>query len=217
MFKAFTVLALGAVASAQFLTRDLQEVSLQQSLTSLPPNNVTVATAFTTCTINATFDSCPGLYCCGNLKRAGAAVTTAVAVCIPLNFAGTSFSVNNVTNVWACNNQVNTVAFRNLTANRVACTNDSVCNPGTCCATFTDSFGPAATAAVVTSRRFCLDGSANGTQSWGSYASTNVGAGWESKVVQGSCTNVAVPESSFGAYIKASAMMLVALISVALF
>jgi hypothetical protein len=118
--------------------------------------------------------------------------------------------------VWACNNQVNTAAFRNLTANRGACTNDSVCSPGSCCATFTDSFGPAATPAIVQNRRFCLDGSANGTQSWGSYASTNVGAGWESRVVQGSCTNVAVPES-FGAYIKASAMMLVALISVALF
>jgi hypothetical protein len=96
MFKAFTVLALGAVASAQFLTRDLQEVSLQQSLSSLPPNNVTVATAFTTCTTNATFDSCPGLYCCGNLRRAGAAVTTAAAVCVPLNFANVTFNVANV-------------------------------------------------------------------------------------------------------------------------
>jgi hypothetical protein len=31
MFKAFTILALGAIASAQFLNRDLQEVTLQQS------------------------------------------------------------------------------------------------------------------------------------------------------------------------------------------
>ena len=119
--------------------------------------------------------------------------------------------------MWACNNQVNTAAWKTLTNNTVACTNDSVCNPGSCCATYTDSFGPAATAAVVTSRRFCLDGTANGTQAWGSYASTNVGAGWESKTVQGSCTNVALPTDSFGAYIKASAMMLIALISVALF
>jgi hypothetical protein len=214
MFKSFTLVALVAAASAQFLGRDLQ--NLQQALTSLPPNNVTVATAFTTCTTNATFDSCPGLYCCGNLRRAGAAVTTAAAVCVPLNFANVTFNVSNVLNVWNCNNQVNTAAFRNLTASRVACTDDSVCTPGSCCATFTDSFGPAATPAIVQNRRFCLDGSANGTQSWGSYASTNVGAGWESRVVQGSCTNVAVPES-FGAYIKASAMMLVALISVALF
>jgi len=94
MFKAFTVLALGAVASAQFLSRDLQ--TLQQALTSLPANNVTAATAFTTCTTNATFDSCPGLYCCGNLKRAGAAVATAAAVCVPLNFAGVTFNVANV-------------------------------------------------------------------------------------------------------------------------
>jgi hypothetical protein len=94
MFKSFTLVALVAAASAQFLGRDLQ--NLQQALTSLPPNNVTVATAFTTCTTNATFDSCPGLYCCGNLKRAGAAVTTAAAVCIPLNFANVTFNVANV-------------------------------------------------------------------------------------------------------------------------
>ena len=114
MFKSFTLVALVAAASAQFLGRDLQ--NLQQALTSLPPNNVTVATAFTTCTTNATFDSCPGLYCCGNLRRAGAAVTTAAAVCVPLNFANVTFNVSNVLNVWNCNNQVNTAAFRNLTA-----------------------------------------------------------------------------------------------------
>jgi hypothetical protein len=211
MFKAFTILALGAVASAQFLSRDLQ------ALTTLPPNNVTVATSFSTaCTTTATTDSCPGLYCCASLRRAGAAVSTAAAVCAPLQFNGTTFNVGSpaVANVWTCINSVNANAFRNLTASRVACTDDSNCTAGTCCATFTDSFGPAATPAVLSTRRFCLDGSANGTQVWSSYVAGNVGAGIEARIVQGSCTNVV---EAFGAYIKASAMMLVALISVALF
>lgn len=219
MFKAFTILALGAVASAQFLSRDLQ-TTLQQTLTTLPPNNVTVATSYSTaCTATATgtTDSCPGLYCCASLRRAGAAVSTAAAVCAPLQFSGVTFNVGSpaVANVWTCINQVNTNAFKNLTASRVACTDDTNCTAGTCCATFTDSFGPAATPAVLSTRKFCLDGTANGTQSWASYVAGNVGAGIEAKVVQGYCNNVVAP--SFGAYIKASAMMFVALISVALF
>ena len=217
MFKAFTILALGAIASAQFLSRDLQ--TLQQSLTTLPPNNVTAATPYSTaCTTTATSDSCPGLYCCANLKRAGAAVSSAAAICVPLQFSGITFNVGSpaVANLWTCNNQVNTNAFKNLTASRVACVDDSNCTAGTCCATFTDSFGAAATPAVLSTRKFCLDGTANGTQSWSSYVAGNVGAGIEAKVVQGSCVNIVAPES-FGAYIKASAMMLVALVSVALF
>ena len=217
MFKAFTILALGAVASAQFLSRDLQ-TTLQQSLTTLPPNNVTAATSFSTsCTATATgtTDSCPGLYCCASLRRAGTAVSTAAAVCAPLQFSGVSFNVSNVANVWTCINQVNTNAFKNLTSTRVNCTDDSNCAVGSCCATFTDSFGAAASPALIQTRKFCLDGTANGTQSWSSYVAGNVGAGIEARVVQGSCTNV-VP-ASFGAYIKASAMMLVALVSVVLF
>ncbi len=218
MFKAFTILALGAVASAQFLSRDLQ-VTLQQTQTTPAVNNVTVATSFSTaCTATATgtTDSCPGLYCCASLKRAGAAVSTAAAVCAPIEFNGTVFNVGSpaVANVWTCINSVNANALRNLTASRVACTSDDNCTAGTCCATFTDSFGAAATPAVLSTRRFCLDGTANGTQTWGSYVAGNVGAGIEARIVQGSCTNVV---AAFGAYIKASAMMLVALISVALF
>lgn len=218
MFKAFTILALAAVASAQFLSRDLQGTTLQQSLTTLPPSNVTNATAFsTTCTATATgnSDTCPGLYCCASLRRGTTAVSTAAAVCAPLQFNGTAFNVSGVINTWTCINQVNSNAFRNLTSSRTACVSDDNCTVGSCCVSFTDTFGPAATPATNPIRRsFCLDGTANGTQTWSSYVAGNVGAGWEAKTVQGSCTNVV---ASFGAYIKASAMMLVALISVALF
>jgi len=216
MFKAFTILALGAIASAQFLNRDLQV--LAQAATTIPANNVTVATAFSTaCTATAagTTDSCPGTHCCARLTRAGAAVTTAAAVCAPLMFSGVAFNVSNVANTWTCINSVNTNAWRNLTASRVSCVDDSNCTVGTCCATFTDSFGPTATPATISTRKFCLDGTTNGTQSWSSYPASLTTVATVARVDQGSCTNV-VP-ASFGAYIKASAMMLVALLSVALF
>jgi hypothetical protein len=63
---------------------------------------------------------------------------------------------------------------------------------------------------------FCLDGTKAGLQLWGTYTATTAGAGISAQVTQGSCTNV-VPTVSFGAYIKASAMMLVAVLSVAFF
>ena len=107
MFKAFTILALGAIASAQFLTRDLQEVTLAQAATSIPPNNVTVATAITavcTATATGTTDSCPGTHCCARLTRGAAAVTTAATICAPLWFSGVGFNVSNVVNTWTCIN-----------------------------------------------------------------------------------------------------------------
>jgi hypothetical protein len=216
MFKAFTILALGAIASAQFLNRDLQ-VTLQQTATSVPPNNVTVATAYSTaCTAAAagTTDSCPGTHCCARLVRGTAPVTTAATVCAPLWFSGVGFNVSNVINTWTCINSVNTNAWNNLTASRTACTNDSTCAVGSCCASFTHTFGPAAAPGTVVTRA-CIDGTTNGTAVWSSYPATITTVATEGRTVVGSCTNV-VPES-FGAYIKASAMMLVALISVALF
>lgn len=110
---------------------------------------------------------------------------SARSVCAPIDFNGTSFSVGSpaVNNVWTCLNSVNANAYRALTASRVACTDDSNCTVGSCCATFTDTFGPAATPATLSNRRFCLDGNATGTQVWGSYVSGNVGDKWEAKIV----------------------------------
>jgi hypothetical protein len=105
MFKAFTILALGAIASAQFLSRDLQ--TLQQTATSVPPNNVTVFTTYSTkCTAIAagTTDSCPGTHCCASFARGNFPVSTAATVCAPLWFSGVAFNVNNVANTWTCIN-----------------------------------------------------------------------------------------------------------------
>ena len=209
MFKAITILALGAVASAQFLNRDLQTSN---------STVVTAATAFSTaCTSSATADSCPTNYCCARLNRAGAAVATAAAVCSPVEFHNVTFSVGGVANVFLCNQLFNVNAFNNATSSRVACNDTTACAVGSCCATFSDFLGTATSNATNTNRRFCLDGTKSGVQLWATYVAGNVGAGQSAQITQGSCTNVVPPAESFGAYIKASAMMLVAVLSVAFF
>ena len=216
MFKAITLLALGAVASAQFLdSRDLQGVVLAQTSNS---TTVTAPTAFATaCTSSATADSCPSDYCCARLTRGGAAVATAAAVCSPVEFHNVTFSVGGVNNVFLCNQLFNVNTFNNRTSTRSACNDTTVCAVGSCCATFSDFFGTATSNATNTNRRFCLDGTKSGVQLWSTYVAGNVGAGSSAQITQGSCTNVVPPAESFGAYIKASAMMLVAVLSVAFF
>ena len=217
MFKAITLLALGAVASAQFLdSRDLQGTPLlaQTSNSTIAVNATAFATA---CTSSATADSCPSDYCCARLTRAGAAVATAAAVCSPVEFHNVTFTVGGVANVFLCNQLFNVNTFNNRTSSRSACNDTTACAVGSCCATFTDFFGTATSNATNTTRRFCLDGTKSGLQLWGTYAAGNVGAGSSAQITQGSCTNVVPPAESFGAYIKASAMMLVAVLSVAFF
>ena len=158
MFKAFTILALGAIASAQFLNRDLQANS------TIPANNVNAATPAPSCTATATgtTDNCPSTHCCARLTRGTAAVTTAASVCAPVWFNGVGFNVSNVINTWTCINSVNSNAWTTLTASRNTCTDDSSCAVGSCCAAFAHTFGPAAAPGAVTTRA-CIDGTTNGT------------------------------------------------------
>jgi hypothetical protein len=215
MFKAITLLTLGAVASAQFLNRDLEGTVLAQSSNSTV---VASATPFSTaCTSSATADSCPRDYCCAKLTRNAVAVSTAAAVCAPIEFHNVTFTIGTVANLFMCNQLFNVNTFREATASRSACMNSSDCAVGTCCATFSDFLGSATANTTITNRMYCLDGTKAGVQVWGSYVAGNVGAGISAQVSQGSCVNVVPPTVSFGAYIKASAMMLVAVLSVAFF
>ncbi len=174
MFKVITLLTLGAVASAQFLVRDL-ETSISTVVAS--------ATSFSAaCTSTATTDSCPRDYCCARLTRAGVAVSTAATVCSPVEFHNVTFSIGNVANIWTCNQLSNVNAFRNTTASRVACTNSTTCPDGTCCATFSDFLGSATNNATITNRRFCLDGTKGGIQLWSTYVAGNVGADVSSQI-----------------------------------
>jgi hypothetical protein len=216
MYKLAILATLGFAASAQFLsnTRDLQGY-----------NGTVNATAFaSTCTATAagTTDSCPATYCCAALRRATppaatwTPVTTAATVCAPVEWNASNFTISGAVNQWNCINTVNVNTFRNATASRKACGNDTDCDVGSCCATLTDFFATSATTnATVTTRKFCLDGTKGGVQLWGTYAAANVGAGAYASISQGSCTNN-VP-ASFGAYIKASLMMVAAVLSVAFF
>ena len=151
MFKAITLIALGAVASAQFLdSRDLQGVELAQ--TGRSP--LTAATAFpTACTSSETADSCPSDYCCAKLSRGGATVATAAAVCAPVEFDDQPFLIADVWNVWYCNHEFNVNAFKTRYASSVACNGTTVCPVGSCCATFSDFFGSATSSATNTERR----------------------------------------------------------------
>ena len=212
MFKTITLLTLGAVASAQFLGRDLQMLA-QTSNSTVVASPTPFSTA---CTSTATSDSCPSNWCCAKLARGGVAVSTAAAVCAPIEFHNVTFSIGGVANLWLCNQLFNVATFKNATASRVACMDSTTCAVGTCCATFSDFLGSATANATIANRMFCLDGTKAGVQLWGTYAASNAGAGISAQVTQGSCTNV-VPTVSFGAYIKASAMMLVAVLSVAFF
>ncbi len=226
MYKIAVLATLGFVASAQFLSRDLQGSTTTVAQTS-NSTTVTSATPFTTtCTATATgtTDSCPSNYCCSALRRntppatTWTAVSTAASVCAPVEFSAANFTISGVINQWNCINQVNVNAFRNATSTRKACGNDTECDVGACCATFTDFFGTSATTnATVATRKFCLDGTKNGIQLWATYAAANVGAGASAQISQGACVNNVAPVVSFGAYIKASLMMVAAVLSVAFF
>ncbi len=222
MYKLAILATLGFAASAQFLsnTRDLQGY------------NGTIVTApfiiNAACTTTATSDSCPQNYCCASLRRSTAAApatftTVSGTFCAPVEFNATLFNVSGAINSWTCANQVNANSFRtaNLTLARKACSNDTECEVGTCCATITDFFGTSATAVGQSAtRRFCVDGTKGGIQLWGNYtaaAATAVGTGSFVQISQGSCTNNVAPVDSFGAYIKASLMMVAAVLSVAFF
>ena len=223
MYKIAVLATLGFVASAQFLNRDLQGSTTTVAQTS-NSTTVSAATPFTsacTATATGTTDSCPSNYCCAALRRvtppatAWTAVSNSGSVCAPVEFNAANFTISGAINQWNCINQVNVRLFQNATATRQACDNDTTCAVGSCCATFSDFFATSATTnATNTNRKFCLDGTKNGIQLWGSYSSANVGAGAFAQISQGACTNV---EASFGAYIKASLLMVAAVLSVAFF
>jgi hypothetical protein len=96
MFKAITLIALGAVASAQFLdSRDLQGVELAK----IGRSPVTAATAFSTeCTSSDTADSCPSDYCCAYLTRNNTVVGIGkpAYVCAPIEFDNAPFLIGGV-------------------------------------------------------------------------------------------------------------------------
>ena len=208
MFKTITIAALGfAAVSAQFL--DVR--NLQNSTTTA--TTVTVASLSAACTVGATgAETNCGIagYCCVATTRTGT-LTTPINLCVSQDFLGQNLTIAGTTHAFAGRCLSSTVTV----VNRTTCAADDVCSTNQCCSNVTLTAGPAA--AGTATRRFCTDGSAallaNAT-----YAGTSWVAGYTANVRQAACTPKAAPaETSFSSYIKASVMMVVAVLSVALF
>jgi len=202
MFKTVAIAALGfAAVSAQFLNeRLLQNVTNFASACSW-----TAAAGETGCNTAG--------YCCMAYTRAGVAGTPA-NLCLPTDFAGQNLTI--AANVFAFRGCLN--ANATVTA-RTTCVDSTTCGPSSCCANVTLFAG--ATTGVANNgtlvRRFCTAGTAQ-TIASATYTAASWAAGNAATVNAGVCTaNAAVDTGSFGSYIKASMMVVVAVLSVAFF
>jgi hypothetical protein len=200
MFKTVVIAALGfAAVSAQFL----DERSLQTSTT----NNFAAA-----CSVTANVESNCNTsgYCCAAATRTGTTVTAPANLCVSLDFLGQNLTVAGTTYSFS-----RTCLSANITAPvRTACVDDTGCSAGSCCSNVTLNAGLSTNNGTVV-RRFCHAGLANSQSA--TYGAPAWLASYTSSVRYSTCTPIAEPAESFGSYIKASVMMVVAVLSVALF
>lgn len=186
--------------------------------------NTTTTTTNTTTVTPVAFTAAPAVSATGvetGCNTAGYAIAingrtgTAVAatapanLCVPTDFIGQNLTIAGTT-----------YAFTRIASNvtavaRTACTSDDACTVGQCCANITLTAGPSTGAGSAT-RRFCTAGTAATLYS-STYAAASWLAGYSATVRSAACTPKAAPAESFGSYIKASVMMVVAVLSVALF
>ena len=206
MFKT-VVLALGfAVASAY-------ERNLQGTLAA-------AATNFTTTCNRGTTETCGANagYCCAAVTRNGTAVSTnaTLGTCVPAEFHTQTFSVSGTN--WTFNCAVPATAT-NLQNTFIGCNATPACPNTTfhCCAPRAWTVGGAAGSRAA--QTACIARTNSGIQYWGNY---NISA--QSLVgVVGQVTATCPAEGgnggsgsdagSFGAYIKVSAMMVLALVA----
>ena len=216
MFKTIVIAALGfAAVSAQFLdVRNLQNSTANSTTTT----TTAAPTAFSAaCAVSATGveSGCNTAgFCCAANTRTGTAVAATVPanLCVPTDFIGQNITVAGTTYSF-------TRCLANVTATtpvRTACTANDGCATGQCCTDVSLTAGLSTGLGNVT-RKFCTAGSASTL-----FASTYTAASWiasyTANVRAAACTPNAAPVTgSFGAYIKASVMMVVAVLSVALF
>ena len=200
MFKTIVIATLAfAAVSAQFL--DMRELQTTQSTSLTAACSVSATGVETGCNTAG--------YCCTNTTRTGTAVTAPANLCVRTEYLGQSILIAGTTYSFgrAC-------LSANITAPaRTACSNDDACEVGSCCSNVTLTTG-LPTANGTTVRQFCHPGLAD------SFSASHVQASWlagySSNVRYSTCTAKVAPPS-FGAYIKASVMMVVAVLSVALF
>lgn len=199
MFKAIVIATLSfAAVSAQFL--NMRELQTSTSFTAAC--SVAATGVETGCNTAG--------YCCAAATRTGTAVTAPANLCVRTEYIGQNLTIAGTTYSFA-----KTCLSANITAvAKTACTSDDICAVGECCSNITLTSG-LATANGTVVRQTCNAGTAD------SFTATHVAASWlasyTSNVRYATCTPKVAPPASFGAYIKASVMMVVAVLSVALF
>ena len=211
MFKTIVIAALGfAAVSAQFLDERNLQNGTTTTTTTVTPVAFTAAPAVAATTLAESGCNTAGYAIAANTRTGTAVAATVPAnLCVPTDFIGQNLTIAGTTYAF-------TKIASNVTAvARTVCTSDDACNVGECCANITLTAG-LATANGTATRRFCTAGTAATL-----YSSTYVAASWlanyGASVRSAVCTPKAAPAGSFGSYIKASVMMVVAVLSVALF
>jgi hypothetical protein len=216
MFKTFALAALGfaAVTSAQFL----DERNLQNSTTTNTSTAAPTPAAFTAaCTVSATTGAETGCntagYCCAANTRSGTplAATVPANLCVPTDFIGQNLTVAGTTYSFSKCLSANVTAAATV---RTACTGDDGCGTAQCCSNVTLTAGLSTGNDTVT-RKFCTAGTA-ATLFTSTYTAASWIASYSTSVKNAACTPNA-PAGSFSSYIKASVMMIVAMLSVTLF
>ena len=213
MFKSATLLVIGlACVSAQFLSF---EDRLLQAV------NATSIT--TTCARGSTETCTQSGYCCAGITKNGTApASTATGLCIPAEFNGLSF-----VNVSSSNYTVTCAVAATATnaTSTLNSTNCSTCSNSTsqCCGSRSYNLGGITVTSTVSS---CITNTQGAqTVAWASYFANSTFGAINAQVI-GTCPVPATTTgtssgnsttSSFGAYIKVSAMLFVALVSAVFF
>ena len=216
MFKTIVIAALGfAAVSAQFLDeRNLQNTTANSTTTAAPTS--VAQTAFAAAPAVSATGVETGCNTAGYAiftnTRAGVAVAATVpaVLCVPTDFINATLPIagTNYTFTKIASNVVGTA--------RTACTTNADCTTaGSCCADVTLTAGPATGFGTAT-KKFCTAGAAL-TLGNSTYAAASWLAGYTATVKTAACTPTAPTVVSFGSYIKASVMVVVAVLSVALF
>ena len=216
MFKTIVIAALGfAAVSAQFLDeRNLQNTTANTTTTAAPTSGAQTAFAAApavSATGVETGCNTAG-YAIFTNTRAGVAVaaTVPVVLCVPTDF------INATLPIAGTNYTFTKIASTVVGTARTACTTNADCTTaGSCCADVTLTAGPATGFGTAT-KKFCTAGAAL-TLANSTYAAASWLAGYTATVRTAACTPTAPTVESFGSYIKASVMVVVAVLSVALF
>jgi hypothetical protein len=206
MFKTIVIAALGfAAVSAQFL----DERNLQNGTTTVTPVAFTAAPAVSATGVETGCNTAGFAIATNTRTGTAVAATVPANLCVPTDFIGSSITIAGSTYAFT------KIASNVVAVNRTVCTSDDACAIGQCCADITLTAG-LTTANGTATRKFCTAGAAATL-----YSSTYVAASWLANygatVRSAVCTPKAAPAESFGSYIKASVMMVVAVLSVALF